>query len=222
MNGPLLELEEVTKVFPGPPPVHVLRGANLTVNAGEMVAVVGSSGSGKSTLLNIAGLLDAPTSGRASLGGTDVAQLTEEGRDALRANEIGFVFQAFHLVSYLDCLGNVMLPLVHKGVPRKDRAPIAKAALRRVGLADRLDARPTTLSGGEQQRVAVARAVVHDPRLLLCDEPTGNLDGGNTSAILKLLRELVSPGRAVVIVTHEEQVRQAADRSVTVCDGRIA
>lgn len=221
MTGVLLEVDGVSRTFRGPPEVHALRRADLTVRAGEMVAVVGSSGSGKSTLLNILGLLDEPTTGRMRLAGTDVSELTDAERTAVRATRIGFVFQAFHLVPHLDVVGNVMLPLVHQGVPRQRRQALAERAVQRVGLEHRMAARPATLSGGEQQRVAVARAIVHDPRLLLCDEPTGNLDAANTDGVLRLLREMVSPDRAVVVVTHEKEVREAADRAVEVADGYV-
>ncbi|GAA1415460.1 ABC transporter ATP-binding protein [Catellatospora coxensis] len=220
MAEPVLEAVGLSRVFAGPPEVHALRDASLSVKGGEMVAVVGASGSGKSTLLNILGLLDKPTSGVLRLGGRDVTTLTERERTRARARAIGFVFQAFHLVPHLDCVRNVMLPLVHQGVPRDVRGHRAEAALGRVGLAHRLTARPGTLSGGEQQRVAVARAIVHDPTLLLCDEPTGNLDSENTATVLELLRELATPGRAVVVITHDQQVRDAADRWVEVRDGR--
>ena len=220
MGDAVLDVIGVQREFGGVPPVFALRDANLTINRGEMVAVVGPSGSGKSTLLNILGLLDEPTAGTVWLDGHDISTLSEQERTRVRAIGIGFVFQAFHLVSHLDCVGNVMLPLVHQGFPRRGRRELAERALQRVGLGHRLTAFPTTLSGGEQQRVAVARAVVHDPPLVLCDEPTGNLDSENTMAILRLLRELVTPERAVVIVTHEDQVREAADRAVEVRDGR--
>ncbi|MEU8003927.1 ABC transporter ATP-binding protein [Catellatospora sp. NPDC049111] len=220
MGELVLNVSGVGRVFPGPPAVAALRDANLSVHAGEMVAVVGPSGSGKSTLLNILGLLDTPTSGTVELNGRDVTTLSERERTKARATDIGFVFQAFHLVPHLDCVRNVMLPLVHQGRPRGQRQAIAENALRRVGLSHRLGARPTTLSGGEQQRVAIARAIVHDPPLLLCDEPTGNLDSENTAGVLTLLRELVTPGRAVVLVTHEQQVRDATDRFVEVRDGQ--
>jgi putative ABC transport system ATP-binding protein len=221
VTGPLIELQDVRRVFEGPPDVVAVRSADLIVHGGEMLAVVGSSGSGKSTLLNIMGLLEEPTAGRVRLDGVDTGELGERGRGRLRATRIGFVFQAFHLVPHLDCLSNVMLPLVHQGVAPRRRRELARTALQRVGLDHRLTARPGTLSGGERQRVAVARAVVHDPKLVLCDEPTGNLDSANTDSVLTLLRELVAPDRAVVVVTHEDEVRRRADRTVEVVDGRI-
>jgi putative ABC transport system ATP-binding protein len=215
---PLLELVGLTKRYPGPPEVEVLKGISIRISGGEMVAIAGPSGSGKSTLLNILGLLDEPTDGLLRIRGKPAVGLSERDRVRLRATEIGFVFQSFHLVPYLDAVQNVMLPLVHQG-RRGDRRALAVEALARVGLGHRLDARPTTLSGGEQQRVAIARALVHDPPLILCDEPTGNLDGANTSAVLDLLRNLVAADRAVVIVTHEAEVEARADRVIRVVDG---
>ncbi|MGC5032920.1 ABC transporter ATP-binding protein [Micromonospora sp. DT229] len=215
---PLLELVGLTKRYSGPPEVDVLKGVSIQISGGEMVAIAGPSGSGKSTLLNILGLLDEPTHGLLKIKGRSAIGLSERDRVRLRATEIGFIFQSFHLVPYLDTVQNVMLPLVHQG-RRGDRRARAVGALQRVGLGHRLEARPTTLSGGEQQRVAIARALVHDPPLILCDEPTGNLDAANTSAVLDLLRNLVAADRAVVIVTHEAEVEARADRVIRVMDG---
>jgi putative ABC transport system ATP-binding protein len=221
MAEPLIRLTGVTKRYPGPPPVTALHGVDLTIHGGEMVAVVGPSGSGKSTLLNIMGLLDEPTDGVREVAAIDTAGRGERALTALRATRLGFVFQAFHLVAHLDAVRNVALPLVHQGWPARDRRPRAVAALERVGMGHRLAARPATLSGGEKQRVAIARAVVHEPAVLLCDEPTGNLDRANTVAVLDLLRHLVTAERAVVVVTHDAEVRDRADRVVTVEDGRV-
>ncbi|MEU5780234.1 ABC transporter ATP-binding protein [Micromonospora lupini] len=218
----VLELTGVTKRYPGPPETSVLRGVDLRVCSGEMVAIAGPSGSGKSTLLNILGLLDEPTTGTLRISGRPTAELRERDRVRLRATEIGFVFQSFHLVPYLDAVQNVMLPLVHQGHPRRGRRALAIRALETVGLGHRLHARPATLSGGEQQRVALARAVAHNPPLLLCDEPTGNLDAVNTTAVLELLRGLVAGERAVVVVTHEAEVEARADRVVRVVDGHAS
>lgn len=218
---PLIELRDITMTYPGTPPVTALAGITADIRPGEMVAVTGSSGSGKSTLLNVVGLLDAPTGGHYLLDGVDVTALSERDRTATRARRLGFVFQAFHLIPYLDCVRNVMVPLVHQNVPRRQRRPLAVQALERVGLGHRLSARPGTLSGGEQQRVAVARAIVHEPSIVLCDEPTGNLDSANSDQVVGLLHDLVGEGNAVVVVTHESEVAARAHRTLQVRDGRI-
>ena len=218
----MIELTEVGRTFPGPPEVAALRDATFTVEAGEMVAIIGPSGSGKSTLLNVLGLLDEPTSGTYLLSGVDTGTLKERQRTALRATTLGFVFQSAYVVAHLDCLANVAMPLAHLGIPRKERPGLAEAALRSVGLGHRLHARPNTLSGGERQRVAIARAIVHEPKVLLCDEPTGNLDSENTQAVLDLLENLVTGDRAVVVVTHENEVAVRAGRTVKVVDGHAA
>ncbi|WP_241990081.1 MULTISPECIES: ABC transporter ATP-binding protein [unclassified Streptomyces] len=195
---------------------------DLTILPGELVAVVGPSGSGKSTLLSVLGLLDTPTGGRYLLRGEDATDLSERDRTALRAGTLGFVFQAFHLVPHLTCVQNVTLPLVHLGVPRSRRRSRAEAALRSVGLGHRLDVRPVTLSGGERQRVAVARAIVHRPAVVLCDEPTGNLDTANSARVMDLLADLVEEDRAVVVVTHDPDVASRADRVFKVVDGHVS
>jgi putative ABC transport system ATP-binding protein len=217
---PLLELAEVTRTFPGPPPVTAVSGASLAIRAAELVAIVGPSGSGKSTVLNIMGLLD-PTTGVRKLFGVDTAGRSERDLVRLRATKLGFVFQAFHLVAYLNVVQNVMLPLVHQGWPPRRRRHRALAALEQVGLDHLAHALPTTLSGGEKQRVAVARAVVHEPELLLCDEPTGNLDAVSTAQVLDQLRRLVTGRRAVVVVTHDPEVKARADRIIPVADGHV-
>lgn len=218
----MIELREVGRTFAGPPEVTALKDATFGVDAGEIVAIVGPSGSGKSTLLNVLGLLDTPTTGTYHLAGVDTGSLKERQRTALRASTLGFVFQAAHVIAHLDCLANVVMPLEHLGVPRRDREAMAEKALLAVGLGHRLRARPNTLSGGERQRVAIARAIVHEPKVLLCDEPTGNLDSENTASVLELLESLVSGDRAVVIVTHESDVADRANRTVKVVDGVAA
>ncbi|MGW2228501.1 ABC transporter ATP-binding protein [Streptomyces formicae] len=202
-------------------PVRALDAVSFEVRAGELVAIIGPSGSGKSTLLNILGLLDRPGEGTYLLDGVDTARLRERERTRLRAERIGFVFQAFHLVAHKPAGVNVVLPLVYNRVPRHERRHAAEQALTRVDLQHRMDALPHTLSGGEKQRVAIARATVHRPSLLLCDEPTGNLDTESTGMIMDHLAQLAAEGLAVVVVTHDLTVAARADRVLRVKDGRL-
>ncbi|MDX6738309.1 ABC transporter ATP-binding protein [Actinocorallia sp. A-T 12471] len=195
---------------------------NFQVGAGELVAIIGPSGSGKSTLLNILGLLDRPSSGSYLLRGSDTAHLAERERTRVRAQSIGFVFQAFHLVAHKTAWANVALPLLYTRVPHRDRRRRAEEQLHRVGLGHRLDAYPATLSGGEKQRVAIARATVHGPSMLLCDEPTGNLDSETSATVMDLLDRMAGDGLAVVVVTHDPAVAARADRVLRVRDGRLA
>lgn len=221
MTAPLIDLRAVSVTYPGPPPVTALRPTDLHVAAGEHVAIVGPSGSGKSTLLNVLGLLDRPTAGRYGLDGVDVASLTEAGRTALRGRRIGFVFQSFHLIGYRTALENVELGQVYAGTPRAERRRNAEAALAAVGLGHRRHALPTTLSGGESQRVAIARALVGSPALLLCDEPTGNLDSATAAGILDLFDDLHATGVTLVVITHDPAVAARARRALTIRDGRL-
>jgi putative ABC transport system ATP-binding protein len=224
---PVMELVNVTRTFPGDPPIEVLRGVNLTISAGESLSIVGPSGSGKSTLLNVMGLLDVPTGGEFRLDGIDVNALSDGERAALRGSKLGFVFQSFHLLSHRTVLENVMLAELYlpgnsaSGSRRSDRASRAKRALERVGLAHRTDFKPTRLSGGERQRVAIARAIVHGPSMLLADEPTGNLDSENTAAALALFDELRDDGLTICMITHDTSVAEHADRSVAMADGLL-
>jgi len=215
----VVELEAVSRTFPGSPPVEAVKEAYLTIDDGDYVAIVGPSGSGKSTLLHILGCLDAPTAGRYRLLGRDVGELSDGLRTALRGTEIGFVFQAFHLLSYRTALENVMTGLVYNRTPRRDRRRQAREALERVGLGHRLDFTPRQLSGGERQRVAIARAIAPKPSLLLCDEPTGNLDSKTTASILDLFDELRTDGLTLVVITHESAVSGRAERQVDMTDG---
>ncbi len=215
----VVELDGVTRTFPGSPPVEAVRDAHLRIDDGDYVAIVGPSGSGKSTLLHILGCLDAPTEGTYRLLGMDVGDLSDGLRTSLRGTEIGFVFQAFHLLPYRTVLENVMTGLVYNRTPRKVRRKRAVEALERVGLGHRLDFTPRQLSGGERQRVAIARAIAPRPSLLLCDEPTGNLDSKTTGAILDLFEELRSDGLTLVVITHEAAVSKRADRRVDITDG---
>ncbi|MEV7420848.1 ABC transporter ATP-binding protein [Streptomyces sp. NPDC089919] len=216
-----MAMHGVGRTYDGPPPVAALRDCHLTVRRGEFVAVVGPSGSGKSTFLNIAGLLDTPTEGHYVLDGIDTGPLPDTTRTALRGRRIGFVFQAFHLVGHLTARENVALALLYTRVPRAERLDRADEALRQVGLAQRAGATPSRLSGGEQQRVAIARALVGRPSLLLCDEPTGNLDSVSAGTVLALLEELHRAGMTVLVITHDPAVAARADRTVTIRDGRL-
>lgn len=219
--GPIAELTSVTRFFPGPPPVNALRGIDLTVGRGDYLAIIGPSGSGKSTMLNTLGLLDRPSTGTFLFEGIDVAGLSEDERAGLRARAIGFVFQSFHLMPTRTVLENVMLAGTYAGLSRDEREPLARRALDRVGLAHRIDFTPNTLSGGERQRVAIARAVCTSPRLLLADEPTGNLDRANSESVMRLFDELSADGLTIVMITHDEAVAQAAGRRVRINDGEL-
>lgn len=221
MTTPLVQLVDVTRAFPGPPEVQALKDVSLSIAEGDYLSIVGPSGSGKSTMLNILGLLDRPSVGQYLLGGTPTEELSEDARAAIRAQAIGFVFQAFHLLPHRSVLDNVMLPMLYSGVPRAEREERAHAALKRVGLTHRLTFLPPTLSGGERQRVAVARAVVSGPRLLLADEPTGNLDQTTSGEVLGLFEELRADGLALVVITHDQSVARRASRQVQILDGRL-
>jgi len=218
----ILSLRDVRKTYVmGDLEVQALAGISMDVHEGEYVAVMGPSGSGKSTLMHILGCLDVPTSGTYELAGTDVSSMTEAQLAEVRNRRIGFVFQGFNLLPTLSAWRNVELPLCYAGVGREERRERAVAALERVGLGGRVDHRPGELSGGQQQRVAVARALVTDPALILADEPTGNLDSRSTADVLGLLQDLSAAGRTIMLITHEADVAEAAQRTVRIRDGLV-
>lgn len=219
--APAVEIRSVTKEFPGHPPVVALDDVNLTVERGELVAIVGPSGSGKSTLLTIMGTLDRPTSGTVMINGIDTSRLNDRRLAGLRANHIGFVFQQFFLIDGLDAIANVENGLLYSGLAPSRRRKMAIAALERVGLGHRLHHQPSHLSGGERQRVAVARAIVHEPAFVLADEPTGNLDSRSSATVVELLRDLHESGTSIVVITHDQAIADGFPRQVHVLDGHL-
>jgi putative ABC transport system ATP-binding protein len=221
-SWPILRLVDVGKTYStGSVQVEALHGISMEVDRGEYVAIMGPSGSGKSTLMHILGCLDVPTTGSYDLAGEDVAAMSEDALAHVRNRQIGFVFQQFNLLPALSAWRNVELPLCYSGIGRSERKKRAMQALERVGLGDRVNHRPGELSGGQQQRVAVARALVTDPALILADEPTGNLDSHSSADVLQLFAELHEQGRTIVIITHEREVAESAQRAVRILDGQI-
>ena len=221
MKQPVAELKGISKIYgSGDLEVKALDQLNLTVQEGDYLAVMGASGSGKSTAMNILGCLDRPTSGTYRLNGTAVEQLDDDALADVRNRSLGFVFQQFHLLGHASAMENVMLPMIYAGVPREERIERAQSALRRVGLAQRLENKPNQLSGGQQQRVAIARAIINRPSLLLADEPTGALDSSTTAEVLELFDELHQQGITLVMVTHEDDVAARAQRIARFQDGR--
>jgi putative ABC transport system ATP-binding protein len=221
-KGSLIELHHISKVYHmGEVEVTALKNVSLSINEGEFVAIMGASGSGKSTLMNILGCLDRPTSGQYFLTGRDVSQLSRNELAEIRNHLLGFVFQSFNLLARTSAVDNVSLPLQYAGVPPRERRPRAEEALRRVGLGDRLQHYPNQMSGGQQQRVAVARALVTQPKLILADEPTGNLDSQTSIDLMALFQALWRSGMTILMVTHESDLAAYASRVIVMKDGQV-
>ena len=220
--APLLTLEDVHKTYPlDGAEVPAINGISFAINTGEFIAVVGPSGSGKSTAMNLIGCLDTATQGRILLEKQNIQQLPESDLAHIRGRKIGFVFQTFNLISTLDALENVALPMLFQQVPRKKRTQRARQLLEQVGLGNRLHHLPNQLSGGQRQRVAIARALANDPEIILADEPTGNLDTKTGEEIMKLLRDLNRQGKTLIVVTHNPELTKMADKVITLKDGKV-
>ena len=217
----VLELRQITKAYPGSPPIEVLKGIDLAIEEGDLVAIVGPSGSGKSTLLNMMGALDRPSTGEVLIDGTVVNGLGDAALSGVRGRRLGFVFQQFHLLPGLSATENVATGLLYHGTSARKRKQQAKEALERVGLGHRLDQKPGKLSGGERQRVAIARALLGDPAIVLADEPTGNLDSQTTEEIVELFLDLNEQGSTIVMITHDRELARSMPRVVEILDGEI-
>lgn len=218
----LVQIEDMCKIYnPGENEVRALDHISLEIDDHEFVAIIGHSGSGKSTLMNMLGCLDVPTSGSYKLRGIDVSSMSDDELSDIRNKEIGFVFQGFNLIQNLTAVENVELPLIYRGVGRKERLELAVAALEKVGLGHRLDHKPAQMSGGQQQRVAIARAIAQAPPVILADEPTGNLDSGSTKEIMQILKELHKEGRTVIIITHDNEIADQTERRIMIKDGQV-
>jgi ABC-type lipoprotein export system ATPase subunit len=221
-TAPLIELRAISRRYSVDPEVYGVRGVDLVVHRGDWLAIVGPSGSGKTTLLNILGCLDRPTAGSYRFDGVAVSNLRDEERAGLRSRGIGFVFQAFHLLATRTVIENVMVSEAYRDAPRRGRRERARDALEKVGLGHRAEYLPTRLSGGERQRAAIARALLGSPQMLLCDEPTGNLDSSNTATCLALFEEIHARGLTIVVITHDAGVAARAKRQARMVDGRLA
>lgn len=218
----LIEIRDMCKIYnPGENEVRALDHVDLKIDKNEFVAIIGQSGSGKSTLMNMLGCLDVPTSGTYILNGQDVSNLTDDDLSDIRNREIGFIFQGFNLIAGLTALENVELPLIYRGVGRKERLQLSEIALEKVGLKKRMDHKPSEMSGGQQQRVAIARAIAQAPPVILADEPTGNLDSNSTKEIMEILKGLHAEGRTVILITHDNDIAARARRIIRIMDGRI-
>ncbi len=218
----LIDVRNVYKIYnPGENQVNALDGVSITIDEGEFVAIIGQSGSGKSTLMNMLGLLDTPTRGEYYINGKLIDDLTDDQMSEIRNQQIGFIFQGFNLISSLNAIENVELPLVYRGIPKSERRKISEDALRKVGLEKRMHHLPAALSGGQQQRVAVARAIAAAPPLILADEPTGNLDTRSTNDVMQILHNLKDDGRTVVVITHDNEIAEQAERVIRIRDGRV-
>lgn len=222
MADTLIEISDMCKIYnPGENEVRALDGVDLKICENEFVAIIGHSGSGKSTLMNMLGCLDIPTSGTYFLHNQDVSDLEDDELSDVRNREIGFIFQGFNLIQNMTAFENVELPLIYRGVSKKERTDLSIKALEKVGLAHRMEHRPAQMSGGQQQRVAIARAIAQAPPIILADEPTGNLDSNSTKEIMQILRELHKEGRTVIIITHDNEIAEQADRVIRISDGKI-
>ena len=218
----LVEVKDMCKVYnPGENEVRALDHVNVSINENEFVAIIGHSGSGKSTLMNMLGCLDVPTSGTYLLHDQDVSRMSDDDLSDIRNREIGFIFQGFNLIPNLTALENVELPLIYRGISKKERLELSQDALRKVGLEKRMTHKPSEMSGGQQQRVAIARAIAQAPPVILADEPTGNLDSGSTKEIMGILKSLHQEGRTVIIITHDNDIAAQAERVIRIKDGYI-
>lgn len=218
----LIEIKNVYKIYnPGENEVRALDGVSLKIENGEFVAIIGQSGSGKSTLMNMIGMLDKCTSGEYYMDGIDVLNMTDNQMSEIRNKKIGFIFQGFNLISSLTAKGNVELPLMYRGMKKQERENLSQQALEMVGLKNRINHRPSQMSGGQQQRVAIARAIAAKPPIILADEPTGNLDSKSGVEVMKIIHQLHSEGRTIILITHDNLIAQEAERIIRIHDGKI-